>query len=416
MDIPREPPKKRKKYVYGGLAFGGVLVLTVAIGRLEPAAPSVERSAIFVDSVRRGTMVREVRAPGSLVPERIRWVAALTAGRVERKRVEPGTTVDAATVLVELSNPDVQLELLEAERQLSQAQADLANLQTTLESQRLNQAGVVAQTRSEYLDAKRQAEMANDLVGRDASLLPRAELERRRERAEELATRLDIEKERLEIFTTSIDKQLEVARGQVRRLTDIVAFQRGRVASMQVKAGMHGVLQDMDLEEGQWVLPGQTLARVVNPERLKAELQVPQIQARDVALGHQEVFIDTRRDTIIGRVMRIDPAVQNGAVTVDVALEGELPQGARPDLSVDGTVQIERLDDVLYVGRPAFGQANSTVGLFRLMDGGVAERVNVRLGRSSVNTIEIVSGLALGDVVILSDMSQWDSYDRVRLK
>lgn len=414
MDIPREPPKKRKRYVYGGVAVAAVVFTTVALGNLKPAAPGVDGATVYRDSVRRGTMVRQVRGPGTLVPEQIRWVPAVTAGRVERKLLLPGTKVDSHTVLIELSNPEVQLELLEAERQLSQARAELVNLRTTLETQRLNQEGTVATVRAEQLQAKRNAEAGEKLAER--GLIAEAELATLRERAEELAIRLDAEQQRLKTYTESAGPQIEVQEGQLRRLQDIVQFQRNRVASMRVQAGTHGVLQDVPVEEGQWVIPGATLARVVQPERLKAVLRIPETQARDVVLG-QAVLVDTRTDTILGRVTRIDPSVQNGAVNVDVSLEGDLPPGARPDLSVDGTIEIDRIDDALYVGRPAYGQAYSTVGLFRVTDGGNhAERVTVRLGRSSVNTIEILDGLAQGDIVILSDMSQWDAYDRVRLR
>ncbi len=414
MDIPREPPKKRKRYIYGGVAVAAVAFTTVALGNLKPAAPGVDAATVYRDSVRRGTMVRQVRGPGTLVPEQIRWVPALTAGRVERKLLLPGTNVDTGTVLIELSNPEVQLELLEAERQLSQAQAELVNLRTTLETQRLNQEGTVATVRAEHLQAKRNAEAGEKLAER--GLIAEAELATLRERAEELAIRLDAEQQRLKTYTESAGPQIEVQEGQVRRLQDIVQFQRERVASMTVRAGTHGVLQDVPVEEGQWVLPGATLARVVQPERLKAVLRIPETQARDVTLG-QSVLVDTRTDTIMGRVVRIDPSSTNGAVNVDVALDGDLPPGARPDLSVDGTIEIDRIDDALYVGRPAYGQAYSTVGLFRVIDGGNhAERVTVRLGRSSVNTIEILDGLTQGDIVILSDMSQWDAYDRVRLR
>lgn len=414
MDIPRAPQKNRKKFVYGGVVVGALVLMTLAIGSLEPAAPTVDSAIVWRDTVERGTMLRQVRAPGTLVPEQIRFVPAVTAGRVERKLVQPGTRVTARTVLLELSNPEVQLELLEAERQLSAAEAQLVNLKTLLETQRLNQAGVVATVRAQYLEAQRNADAAAKLAER--GLMAEAEVKSAQERAEEFATRRDIERERLVIVTESIEPQLRVQRDQVERLKRIVAFQRERIASMRVPAGMDGVLQDLALEEGQWVLPGQMLARVVNPTGLKAVLRVPQVQARDVALG-QSVLVDTRRDTIPGRVIRIDPAVEAGAVAVDVALDGDLPPGARPDLSVDGTIEIERLDDVLYVGRPAYGQAESTVGLFRVVEGGnYAERVSVRLGRSSVQTIEIVNGLNQGDVVILSDMSQWDAYERVRIR
>jgi len=414
MDIPREPRTKRKPLIYGAIAAAAVLVLTLAVAGLEPAAPTVERSLVVLDSVVRGTMVRQVRAPGNLVPERIRFVPAVTAGRVERKLVAPGAVVDARTVLLELSNPEVQLELLEAQRELSAAEQQLVSLRTSLENQRLNQASALATVRAQYLEAKRNADAARELIKIQA--LSRAEAATAIERAEELETRLQIERDRLTLMTESVAPQLEVQEGQVGRLRSIVAFQRNRLASMAVTAGMAGVLQDMPLEEGQWVLPGQTLARVVNPDRLKAVLRVPQVQARDVALG-QRVLVDTRTDTIPGHVLRIDPAVEGGAVAVDVALDAELPQGARPDLAVDGTIEIERLPDVLHVGRPAYGQAESMVGLFKLVaDGGYAERVQVRLGRGSVNTIQVVNGLNEGDVVILSDMSRWDQYDRVRIR
>ncbi len=414
MDIPREPPKKAKRYVYGGVAVAAVIVVTIGLGTLGPAAPSVERTTIFVDSVRRGTMIRQVRGPGRLVPEQIRFIPAVTAGRVERKLILPGAKVQMATVLLELSNPEVRLELLEAQRQLSQAQSELVNLRTTLQTQRLTQEGTVATVRAEYLGAQRTAAASADLMRR--GLISDSEAETARERAEELATRLDIEQKRLAIMLSAERPQLEVQETQVDRLQQIVAFQRSRIASMRVTAGTEGVLQDMPVEEGQWVLSGQRLAVVVRPERLKAVLNIPETQARDVVLG-QRVLVDTRTDTISGRVMRIDPAATGGTVGVDVALEGELPPGARPDLSVDGTIEIDRLDDALYVGRPAYGQAHSTVGLFMVVDGGgAAVRTRVRLGRASVNAIEVLDGLRQGDVVILSDMSQWDAHERVRIR
>jgi len=414
MDIPREPRHKKKPLIYGGIAAAVALLLTIAVAGLDPAAPTVDRSLVVLDSVVRGTMVRQVRAPGNLVPERIRFVPAVTAGRVERKLVAPGAVVDARTVLLELSNPEVQLELLEAQRELSAAEQQLVSLRTSLENQRLNQASALATVRAQYLEAKRNADAARELIKIEA--MSRAEAATAIERAEELETRLQIERDRLTLMTESVGPQIDVQEGQVGRLRNIVAFQRNRLASMAVTAGMAGVLQDMPLEEGQWVLPGQTLARVVNAERLKAVLRVPQVQARDVALG-QRVLVDTRTDTIPGHVLRIDPAVEGGAVAVDVALDAELPEGARPDLAVDGTIEIERLPDVLHVGRPAYGQAESTVGLFKLVDGGgYAERVQVRLGRGSVNTIQVINGLNEGDVVILSDMSRWDQYDRVRIR
>ncbi len=414
VDIPRAPRRQRKKYLYGAGAAAVFAFVAVAVMGIGPAAPSVDRSAVFIDVVKRGTMLRQVRGPGTLVPEQIRWVPAVTAGRVERRYVEPGTRVETGTVLLELSNPDVQLEMLEVERQLSSAQAQLVNLRTNLETARLNQEAVVASTQTQYLEAKRNAEAAEELVRRN--LMAASEALTDKERAEELATRLEIERKRLQIQSDAIGAQLEVQESQVERLEDIVQFHRERIASMRVVAGTPGVLQEIRVEEGQWVLPGQTLAKVVQPERLKAVLRIPEVQARDVTVGLR-ALIDTRTDTIPGRVIRIDPSVQSGAVNVDVALDGELPPGARPDLSVDGMVEIERLENVLHVGRPVFGQSSSTVGLFRVSaDGNIAERVRVRLGRGSVNTIEILEGLVAGDRVILSDMSQWDDEDRLRLR
>lgn len=414
MDIPREPRTKKKPLIYGGIAVVLIVVLTVAVSGLEPAVPSIDRSRVVIDTVRKGLMLRQVRAPGSLVPERIRFVPAVTAGRVERKLVQPGAAVEAGTVLMELSNPEVQLELLAAQRDLSAAEQQLVSLRTSLETQRLNQAGVVASMKAQAAEAQRNGEVATALLRQE--LISRSEAATAQEKAVELKARLEIEVERLDILTKSIKPQLDVQESQVRRLTDIVSFQRDRIASMQVRAGMTGVLRDLPLEEGQWVLPGQTLASVVDPGRLKAVLRIPQTQARDVAIG-QAVLVDTRTDTIAGRVSRIDPAVEGGAVAVDVVLDDSLPQGARPDLAVDGTIELERLENVLYMGRPAYGQAESSVGLFALQpDGKTAQRVRVRLGRGSVNSIQILDGLKVGDVVILSDMGQWDQNEKVRIK
>jgi multidrug efflux pump subunit AcrA (membrane-fusion protein) len=403
LDIPREPRSKRRRYIYIGLAVAVVAGITIALSRLQPAAPSVDRGTVWVDTVERGLMVRQVRGPGTLVPEQIRWISAVTAGRVEKILLQPGAEVDSSTQLLTLSNPDVEVQTLEAQSQLTAAQAQL----------RLSQQGMVATVQTQYRDAQRTVKNDEELAQK--GLISEVELERARDQAEELKTRLAIEQQRLQVLSGSIDEQVRVQQAQVARLRDIVRFHRNRVASMNVVAGVSGVLAEMSLQEGQWVTAGTNLARIVQPGRLKAELRIPQTQARDVAIG-QPALIDTRNDTIAGHVVRIDPAVQNGTVTVDVTLDDSLPEGARPDLSVDGTIEIERLEDVLYVGRPAYGQANSTVGLFKLVNGGKeAVRVNVRLGRSSVNTIEIQNGLQAGDAVILSDMSAWDGYDRVRL-
>jgi len=414
LDIQREPPKKRKRYVLIGLALLAVVVITMALGRLEAAPPTVERGTLWIDTVRKGEMVRQVRGPGTLVPEQIRWVSAVTAGRVEQVHIRPGATVAANSLLLELSNPDVQLEALGAEQQLSAAEATLVTLKTTLETQRLNQEGVVATTEQQYLEANRNAAVAESLDKK--RLLSPNEVASARDKAKELNDRIGIEKKRLAVMTESLDKQLALQQAQVEKLRDIAHFQEARVQSMKVLAGADGVLQEENLEPGQWVQAGTILAKVAQPGRLKAVLRIPETQAKDVQIG-QPTSIDTRNGLISGHVMRIEPNAQNGTVGVDVSLEGELPKGARPDLSVDGTIEIERLKDVLYVGRPAYGQAESTVGIFRLTnDGKEASRVNVKLGRSSVNTIEVVQGLSPGDKVIVSDMSAWDSHDKVRIR
>ncbi len=414
MDIPRKPRTKRLPYLLTGIALIVVTVATVGLARLKPAVPSVERATLWLDTVKRGPMLREVRGPGSLVPEQIRWVSAVTAGRVERILVQPGAPVEPGTLLLELSNPDVQLESLDAQRQLTLAQAETASLRAALQTQLLAQEAALATARSDYQDARRAAAAAERL--NREGLNSTNEVERARDRAEELATRFEAEQKRLEISRETIQTQLDLRESQVQRLKAICEFHRGQVSSMRVTAGAKGVLQELPLQVGQWVNPGALLAKVVQPERLKAVLRVPETQAKDVAVG-QRAVVDTRNGTVAGRVVRIDPAVQEGTVAVDVALAGPLPQGARPDLTVDGTIEIERLADVVYVGRPAFGQANGVVGMFKLTDGGrFAVRTNVRLGRSSVNTIEVVQGLRPGDRVILSELSEWDSADRIRLK
>lgn len=413
MDIPREKKSQKGKRILIGVGTVAVLVVgTLALRSLEPAAPKIDRNTIWLDSVQRGPFEISVRGPGTLVPEQIRWITAVTSGRVESRLLEPGEEVTPETIILEMTNPDVQLESLEAQRQLAAAKASLISLETSLETQRLNQIGVVASTKSQYRAAKREAQAADTLVKRN--LISGFEAQGAWDTAEEMEARYQVELDRLDLFTRTIDAQLVLQREQVDRLKAVFEFQRDRVASMNVRAGAYGVLRELPLEVGQWAQSGQTLAVVVEPGRLKAVLRIPETQARDIAIG-QNARIDTRNGIIDGQVMRIDPAVQNGTVTVDVRLISELPRGARPDLSVDGTIQIEYLSDVLYVSRPAYGQANSTVGMFKLQDNGEAVRVNVRLGRSSVSTIEVVDGLVEGDLVVVSDMSRWDRFDRVRI-
>lgn len=398
----------------GGVAAGGVVLLTILLASLKPAAPSVDREIVSLDGVRRGTMVREVRGPGTLVPEHIRWISALTPARVERIFVQPGTRVAASTVLLELANPDVQIEALDAQRQLTAAEGELVNLRTSLHGARLTQTGVVASTRSQYLQAKRDAAVADSLevIGG----LSRNDVSLAREKASELEARYDIEKQRLALLTSTVDSQLAVQREQVVRLRAITAFRLSRLSGLQVRAGEEGVLQELTLQLGQWVVPGTILAKVVQPGKLKAVIRIPETQAAGLAIG-QLASVDTRTGLVAGHVVRIDPAAQEGTVTIDVALDDALPAGARPDISVDATITIERLSDVLSVGRPAYGQPNSTIGMFKLVEGGrYAVRVPVKVGRTSVNAIEIVHGLAAGDSVILSDMSRYDNVERVRLK
>ena len=413
MDIARPPKSKRNRYVIAAVGVAVVGFATVALGRLKPAAPSVERSTVWIDSVRRGTMLRSVRGSGTLQPERIRWVSAVTAGRVDRVNFRPGATVTAGAVLLELSNPDVQLQALESQRGLTAAQAELLNLRTTLETNRLNQRAAAASARALSLLATREAAAAETLATRN--MISAYELARLRENAQQATTRVEVEDAQLSIITQAADSQVALQRAQVERMRAIAEFQQDRVRSMMVIAGAAGVVQDLDLQPGQWVISGQTLARVVEPGRLKAVIRIPETQARDVTLG-QKASVDTRNGIVAGTVVRIDPSAQNGTVAVDIGITDSLPRGARPDLSVEGTIELERLDQVLYVGRPAYGQPDGQVSLFRLLaDGKNAERVTAQLGRSSVNTIEVVRGLQAGDRIIISDMSQWDNVNRVRL-
>jgi multidrug resistance efflux pump len=414
VDIARTPRKKRGKYIAIGAGVLTVVLLTVVLGSLPTAAPTVERSSLLIDSVQRGTMVRAVRAPGTLVPERVRIVSALTAGRIEQLPVRPGAAVTAGSALLDMSNPDVQLEALESERQVTAAEAALVNLETSLATQRLMQQSAIASAEAAASDAKRQATMFASLG--EQRLASRNEVAQATERAAEQSARLAAELGRLRVLDAATARQVALQRSEVQRARAIAEFQQARVRSMKVVAPEDGVLQTLPLELGQWVMSGHVLATVAQPGRLKAVLRVPESQARDVVVG-QPVEIDTRNGFAKGRVTRVDPSVQNGTVTVEVALEGALPRGARPDLSVDGTIEIERLADVLHVGRPAYGQHESTVGLFKLdPDGKHATRVSVKLGRASVNTIQIVQGLGVGDRVIISDMSDWDEVERVKLK
>ncbi len=416
MDVPRKSAARRKRIrqiIILVLVLAAIPVISVALSRLKPAAPSVERATVWLDTVKRGPMLRQVRGLGTLIPEDITVLPATTDGRVERRLVLPGTAVEPSTLIMVLSNPELQQGLVDAEWKLRAAQAELENLKVKLQSDRLTQEASAANVESEAhknkLEADRDAELRRlGLIADITALKSKAT-------AEDWANRDKIEKERLAIGPKAIQAQIAVQQATVEQLKAMFDLKKSQVEALNVRAGIHGVLQSLAVQVGQRVAVGTELARAVQPEKLKAELKIPETQAKDVALG-QKAEVDTRNGIIPGAVSRIDPAAQNGTVTVDVKLEGALPPGARPDLSVDGTIEIEKLDDVLYVGRPTFGQPNSQVTLFRLdPDGKGATRVQVKLGRSSVNTIEILEGLRIGDQVVLSDMSAWDAYDRIRL-
>ncbi|MCU0650039.1 MAG: HlyD family efflux transporter periplasmic adaptor subunit [Gemmatimonadaceae bacterium] len=414
MDIARTPPKRTRRTALIGAGVVGVAVLTAVLMRLDPAVPSIERAAVLIDTVRRGDVVREVRGPGTLVPERIRFITAQASARVERVNTESGQTVQPNAVLLELSNPDLQIQTMQAEQQARQADADLITLATSLRSQVLTQQGTVATTRTLYVSAMQESAAADSLVQRN--LISTFEKNNKRAQAEELTTRLRVEQERLALLSAAIDSQIGAQRARVSQLRAIAASQQARLASLSVRAPEGGVLQDLSLQLGQWVPEGTTLAKVVQPGRLKAVLRIPESQAKDVQIG-QRASIDTRNGLVAGRVIRKDPSALGGAVTVDVALEGTLPAGAVPDLTVDGTITIETLKNVLYTGRPAQSAGAGSVSLFKVVDGGAAAtRVAVDLGRSSVNMIEILRGLEVGEQVIVSDMTPYAASPRIRIR
>jgi HlyD family secretion protein len=416
MDKPRKDKPRKKGPLYIALGIVGAAVITLGLSRLKPAPPTIEGAATYMDTVRQGTMLREVRGPGTLVPEVIRLIPAVTAGRVDEIFIRPGTPVQEGTPIIRLSNPDVQLQLLTAEQQLAQAQSSALQLEATLRSNILNQESAVNQTEIAYNEAVRTYNRDQTLLKQN--LVSANDAATSKERMEELKERLDLEQQQLEVTKSRVQAEMAAQEAQVDRLTQLVALRRDDLESMNVRATGSGVLQRLDLEIGQWVNPGFELARVVQLDAgLKAELRIPETQAVDIVIG-QTARIDTRNGIVQGTVVRIDPAAQGGTVGVDVALEKEdLPPGARPDLSVDGTVEIQRLDDVIYVGRPQIGSPNQTVTLFKLEpDGREAVRTTVTFGAASVNHIEVKSGLNPGDVVLLSELSQWDSYDRLRLR
>jgi HlyD family secretion protein len=405
--------RKKRRILFGTGAVVIIVLVTIGLSQLEPAAPSVEKGTVWVDTVKRGPMLRQVRGTGTLVPEEIRWIPATTEGRVERIVVLPGKVVEPDTVLLELSNPSLEVLAQDAASELKAAESESTNLTVQLQSQLLTQKAAAAGVLADYREASMQAE-ADEVLAKDG-LVADITMRVSKLRAEELKGRSEIEQQRVEMATQAAEAQNAVQQGRVDRARAASRLRKSQVDALKVRAGVHGVLQQIPVQVGQQVSLGTNLARVAEPGRLKAEVRVAETQARDIVIG-QVASIDTRNGIVPGKVSRIDPAVQNGTVTVDVALEGPLPRGARPDLSVDGTIELERLESVLFVGRPAFGGEQSTLGLFRLDAGGAgAKRVQVKVGRSSVNTVEILEGLNEGDQVILSDMSAWDAFDRVRL-
>ncbi len=418
MDISRPDlarKKKRRQALNAVTAVIVVAVVTLGVSRLEPAAPRVDRDTLYLDTVQRGPMIRQVRGTGTLVPEQIRWIPATTDGTVERIVIRPGALVAPATVILELSNPELEQSALEARLNLEAAEARYGNRQVEVERELLNQRATLATTEAQPKTARLQADADGQLFTQ--GLVSSLQLQQSQSAEQEFDTRYALERERLQMATDTVEAQLAVERAEVHRLRTLYELrqQQQQVADLHVRAGMPGVLQQVPLEEGQRVATGTNLARVGDPAVLKAELRIAETQAKDIQIG-QSAAIDTRNGVIPGRVTRIDPAVENGTVTVDIALDGALPRGARPDLTVDGTIELERMDDILFVGRPVFGQEESVVSLFRVeADGTHASRMRVVLGRASVNTIEVLDGLQPGDRVVLSDMSTWDRFDRVRI-
>lgn len=416
MDIQRKNGGRQRQIHQIILLVVALIVIgsiSIGLSRLKPAAPTVERATVWVDTVTRGQMLREVRGLGTLVPEDIRWIPSVTEGRVERILVRPGASVTNDSVLLELSNPKLEQELMDAELQLKAGQAEAISLRVKLESERLDQQSVTYTLNSNYTQAKLRAD-SDEQLAKDG-LISELNQKLSQATAEELAARKGIEQKRLEIKSESMKAQLDAQQARIEQLQALCQLKKNQVGALQVRAGTIGVVQQIPVEVGQQVAPGANLARVANPGHLKAQLKITETQAKDIQVG-QVTSIDTRNGMVSGRVTRIDPAVQNGTVTVDVALEGELPKGARPDLSVDGTIELERLENVIYVGRPVQGQSQVTLGIFKLeADGKTAVRVSVKFGRSSVNSIEVLEGLKPGDKVILSDMSAWDNYNRIVL-
>jgi HlyD family secretion protein len=416
LDIPREDQTRKKrlrKLAAGGAGLLALGLVTLGLSRLSPAAPAVERDPLWIDTVKRGAMLRQVRGPGTLVPEDIRWIPVLSEARVERILVLPGAAVKPETVLLELSNPEIELAASDAALHLKAAEAEFADLRVTLQSKRLDQEANAARIQSEYRQARLKADV--DEAMSKEGLVSDLTVKLSRVTAEEMAQRDELEKKRVAIEADAVLARLAAQEARVDQVRAVARLKQSQLEGLKVRAGIAGVLQQVPVQVGQRVTPGTNLARVADPARLKAELRIVETQAKDVVIG-QDAEVDTRNGVAKGRVVRIDPAVQNGTVTVDVAFPEALPKGARPDLSVDGSIELERLTKVLHVGRPALGQERTQVWMFKLTPGGgEATRVKVSLGRGSASSIEIAGGLAEGDRVILSDTSPWEAYDRIRL-
>lgn len=417
MDIPRPSAaaaRKKRNLILIGIAVLSIVGITYGLAHLKPAAPSVERSTVWSDKVKRGDMLRQVRGLGTLVPEQIRWIPAETEARVERINVLPGTRVEADTIILELSNPQAEQEAMDAEWQLRAALAELKNARVRVQSELMTQEAGAATVSADYNEAKTRAEIDEQLA--KLGVISGQALKASQGRAQELATRHDIQQKRVDINSKAVDSQMEVQQARVEQLRALAQLRRKQLNSLKVRAGIAGMLQEVPVQVGQRVTPGANLARVAQPEMLKAELRVPETQAKDIQIG-QQATIDTHNGVIKGSVMRVDPAVQNGTVTVDVKLTDALPKGARPELSVDGTINLDELKNVLFVSRPAFGNERSTVSVFKMdSDGKGASRVQVQFGRSSVNAVEILGGLKEGDEIVLSDLSRFDNTDRIRFE
>ena len=416
MDVPREgvaQKKRKRRILIIAASVIGLILATLGLSRLKPAAPSVDRSSVWIDTVKRGPMVRQVRGLGTLVPEEFRWLPATTEASVEKILIWPGTKVEAGDVILELTSPELEQSAHEAESKAKAAEAELATEKATLQRETLDQESKAAAAHSAYEQAKMERQ-TNDQLAKNG-LVADLVYKTSKIKEENCQKTDEIEQKRYAFARDSIEPQIASKQAAVDQANQLAKLKLDQVEALHVKAGMAGVLQALPVQVGQRVKPGDNLARVADPTKLKAQIKIAETQAKDIQ-PTQQAIIDTRNGVVKGHVTRVDPAVEQGTVTVDVAFDEPLPKGARPDLSVDGTIELERLDNVVFVGRPAFGQENNTVGMFKLVPGSnEAVRTAVKLGKSSVNTIEIVSGLNPGDQVILSDTSAWDSHERIRL-